>query len=155
MVTRPACGIPAAPMLAAVAVKLNTRKINKQKTLENFPASPNCNCLSETELDVSELSDENGSDRLVERRTVHVDGSTDGDNESGHARVQSHLIQCLDGQGHRCGTETPTEILKPQPQGNFSGRSPGSCSESGNQDGTQSSDDPKRQGLRANEIHHS
>lgn len=92
IVTKPACGIPAAPMLAAVAVMLQQRQQHKtdQRRTQSFsnpPKLPDSDKLSKAQIDVADLSDEYGGDCFVQRRSVHVDRGADRHHETSHPRV--------------------------------------------------------------------
>jgi len=58
--------------------------------------------LSEVEVHVVDLGDEDGRHRLVERRAVHVDGGAHGQHEARHPLVHSVvLLQAAEGDGQR------------------------------------------------------
>lgn len=106
MVTRPACGIPAAPMLAAVAVML--RKDSKWTSVHLLPCinlhvllcirlngntSPDSDELSKIELVLIDLCDEDGSHCLVQRSAIHIDSCTDGKHESSYFPIHVAVFQ--------------------------------------------------------------
>ena len=83
-VTRPACGIPAAPMLAAVAV------IEMMITWFGIYVPPKIgktSHLSKCWVHPGHLCDEDGSNCLVEGCPVHVDGRPDGQHKAGDSGV--------------------------------------------------------------------
>lgn len=105
MVTRPACGIPAAPMLAAVAVMLGGRAAGEGGA-EAWDllgwGLPDGDDLAEVHLHVVDLGDEDGGQGLVQRRPVHVDGGPHRQHEARDALVDPVvLLQTL--EGHREG----------------------------------------------------
>lgn len=110
MVMMPPAGMPAAPTLEAVAVTLETmlsslrqeepahrradRQLNSQDG-EDLPA---------VQLDVVELSDEDGGDALEYGRAVHVHRGPDGEDEAADALVHAVvLLDALYHGGKRCG----------------------------------------------------
>ena len=118
MVTRPAWGIPAAPMLAAVAVMLQDRETRMRTTEEEAeftgPLSscsfssvgdglPDGDQLSKVQLIVIDLSNKDGRHCLVQRRAVHVDGGAHREDEAGDLSVNVAVFQqTLHGDG-QCG----------------------------------------------------
>lgn len=110
MVMMPPAGMPAAPTLEAVAVTLETmlsslrqeepahrradRQLNSQDG-EDLPA---------VQLDVVELSYEDGGDALEYGRAVHVHRGPDGEDEAADALVHAVvLLDALYHGGKRCG----------------------------------------------------
>lgn len=61
---------------------------------------PDCNDLSKVQLKVVNLSDENGSQSLIEGGPIHVDGGPHWEHESGDTFVHTVvLFQALEGDG--------------------------------------------------------
>lgn len=109
MVTRPAWGMPAAPMLAAVAVILDGETYGKphhsnkgQTNLFCHPPAhlPDGNDLTKVHLHVVDLSDEEGRQSLVQSRPVHVNGGSNRQDKSCDSLVDSVvLLQTFEGDG--------------------------------------------------------
>lgn len=101
MVTRPAWGIPAAPMLAAVAVMLLTREPRCQKCKIHNNVwrrgvslfSPNSDQLAKVQVILVDLSDKDGCHCLVQSCPVHVDGSSHWQHEASDLPVNSTVLQ--------------------------------------------------------------
>lgn len=56
--------------------------------------------MSQIQFILIDLGDEDGSDGLVERGAVHVDGGPDGEHEARHAPVNAVVLQeTLEGDG--------------------------------------------------------
>lgn len=61
---------------------------------------PDCNNLSKVQFKVVNLSNENGSQSLIEGGPIHVDGGPYREHESGNAFVHAIvLFQALEGDG--------------------------------------------------------
>ena len=61
---------------------------------------PDCNNLSKVQFEVVNLSNENGSQGLIEGGPIHVDGGPHREHESGNAFVYAIvLFQALEGDG--------------------------------------------------------
>ena len=54
--------------------------------------SPDGDDLAGVKVNVVDLRDEDRSDRLVERRAVHVDGGADGEDEASDAPVDAVVL---------------------------------------------------------------
>lgn len=54
---------------------------------------PNGDNLAKVELIIIDLGDEDGCDRLVERRAVHVDGCPDRQHEANNASVDVVVLE--------------------------------------------------------------
>lgn len=56
--------------------------------------------MSQIQFILIDLGNEDGSDGLVERSAVHVDGGPDGEHEPRHASVDAIVLQeTLEGDG--------------------------------------------------------
>ena len=68
--------------------------------------APDGNDVAKVHGDLVDVGDEERSDRLVQRRAVHIDGGTDGNNEGAHARVHVVVhLQAVKRHRHRCRAE--------------------------------------------------
>lgn len=111
MVMMPPAGMPAAPTLEAVAVTLETMLITslRQEGPAHGRAGRQLNSqdgedLPAVQLDVVELSDEDGGDALEYGRAVHVHRGPDGEDEAADALVHAVvLLDALYHGGKRCG----------------------------------------------------
>lgn len=122
MVTRPAWGMPAAPILAAVAVILDWREAHRHTEMKQCQRFllllsvlvlifsfflPDGDDLTKIHLHVVDLGNKDGCQRLVKGRSVHVNGGTDGQHETRDSLVNFVvLLQTFKGdrEGGWAGT---------------------------------------------------
>jgi hypothetical protein len=91
IVTSPACGIPAAPILAAVAVTLQSNPVTRN-LFRQQEQLPNRHSFPKRELYILQLCDEYRRYSFVQCCPVHVDGSSDGNDKPCDTRVQTHFV---------------------------------------------------------------